>query len=82
MTKEEYIKIRGGQEFPLSLAYEYYKDMSKGVLLSLEEFSQQFPVFLANYHGKAIPTKNGVSTVDLARVMTKVYDHFNQKFGL
>lgn len=82
MTKEEYIKIRGGQEFPLSLAYEYYKDVSKGVLLSLEEFSQQFPVFIANFNGRAIPTATGMKTVDLGRVFTKVYTHFNEKFGL
>jgi hypothetical protein len=82
MTKEEFIEMRDKEEFPLSLAYEYYKDMSKGVLLSLEEFSQQFPVFIANFHGKGIPTPTGIKTIDLGRVMTKVYTHFNEKFKL
>lgn len=84
MTKEEYIKIRGDSEFPLFIAYEYWKEKKpvsyKDIIL--EDFEKQFTLLIANYSHVPIQTPNGIKIVSYEKVVEKVFEHFNLKFNL
>jgi len=79
MTKEEYIKIRdGGEEFPLSLFYEYGID--NGMNVSENEFYEHFPKFM--FGRVAVMTPQGARIFNYQSIITKIITHFNEKFEL
>ena len=84
MTKENYIKIRDKEEFPLSLMYEYWNEVkpSNYKNLSLDEFEKQFGAFIMQFNGTPVNTPNGIKVVTYPNIVDKVYTYFNNKFNI
>lgn len=83
MNKKDYIKIRDNEEVPLSLFYEYWKEVkpSNYQNFTFEEFSKVFPVYLKN-EGVPVNTPNGVKIISYQASIGKIFNHFNKKFNL
>lgn len=78
MDKEQYLKIRGEEEIPLSLFYEYF--IEKGGKASMREFEESFPQAVVNV---MIPNSLGQTRfMDFEAIVHKVYKYFNEKFGV
>lgn len=83
ITKEQYIKVRDEQEFPISLIWEYWNDLKpfNYYTLTLEKFTIEFTKF-SEWFGFSLLTPNGVKIVTYKGLIDKIYKHFNNKFSL
>lgn len=84
MTKEDYVKIRDGEELPLSLIYQYWKEVKPAHYRNLteDEFSRLFPTFMRQAEGVPILVNGVAKVTTYPIVVEKVFKHFNNKFNL
>lgn len=69
MTKEEYLKYRNQGQIPLSAFWEYYSQNCEHPLISNE---QEFILYFQKW----------LNPVMSQRVVKKVTDYFDRKFGI
>ena len=80
MIKEDWLYIRTQEEVPIFLFYDYFldnKDKNR-TSITLKEFEQVFPTFMAS---PVIITRAGVRYVSFENILHKVYNYFDAKFA-
>lgn len=82
MNKEEYFSIREQEEIPVSLFYEFYVDKAQdpSKVMSLVEFEQVYPQFMATFANQIMLQPSGPKTITFEGAINKVYKHFDEKF--
>lgn len=85
MEKIEWLRIRKGYDIPVNVCWEYYNDVANLGFprYSLAEFEHLYGQYLAHCTNIPCPDTQGrPKRFDFTQLIKKLYDHFDNKFGL